>query len=534
MKAQILVGFFVNLYRRYFCDALTVKFIRHNAKIWRSYCISGDSETEILFEQTGDASSIVACSYLANVLARRYQAKLVGYRFDWPRRLFWLEKLLTPVSNRIYQSFNFVKFLNVAPSRYQRMRAETLFQELSPGLCTKRDIEQLVVHGVAIGDLCYDEYLRQSGRATIRLGDKEFADSLKRSLSILVFWEDYLESHKVGAVCVSHCVYKLAILLRLAVARGIPAYQANATHVYFLTRENCVAYTDFFYYKEQFAALSDEQKENGLREAEERIGRRFSGEVGVDMPYSTLSAYSGNVGKRVLRMSNRKKVLVATHSFVDAPHAYGVGNLFPDFYEWLDFLGEISESTDYDWYVKMHPDHFPVDPVHVRYFIEKYPKLTLLPSDVSHHQIIKDGIDSVLTVWGTIGFEYAALGVPVINASQSNPHIAYNFNLHPKSVEEYRYLLHHIGEQNLRIDPEEIREYYYMRYIYNSNDWLFEKYSAFLDAVGGYSQQFTAKAYGYVVNTFNPKRHEELCAITDCFVKSGVFRLTPTVIKASM
>ena len=44
-------------------------------------------------------------------------------------------------------------------------------------------------------------------------------------------------------------------------------------------------------------------------------------------------------------------------------------------------------------------------------------------------------------MYGTIGFEYAAMNIPVINASLNNPHIAYDFNINPKTRENYQKIL---------------------------------------------------------------------------------------------
>lgn len=525
MKIQRIPSLFVNLYRRYFQDAPTARFISHNLRVWRSHCISSDSKAEILVEQTGDASSVIACSYLANVLAARHKAKLVAYRFDWSRKLYWLNKLLVPVRDKIFSSFNFKSFLRVDPSIKQLERAESIFGEVYPTLKEKRDVESLTIHGVWIGDLVYDEYLRQNWDATIDLRDNVFIESLKRSLSFFVFWEDYLERNVVKAVCLSHCVYKLAILLRLAVRQSIPVYQVNATHVYHLTDDNMFAYTDFYYYREVFASLPKDIKEIGIGEAKNRIERRFAGEVGIDMPYSKKSSYSEKKNHRVLRVSDRKKILIATHSFSDSPHGYGV-SLFPDFYEWLEYLGKMSERTDYDWYLKMHPDYFPEDAEVISKFIEKYPKITLLPSDTSHHQLIEEGIGFLLTVHGTIGFEYAALGVPVINASACNPHVAYNFNLHPKTVEEYEQILLNLDSQKLLINPEDVYEYYFMKNLYySSEDWLFDSYKNMMNRLGGYNQQFSSAVYDVFLEEFSPTKHEKILQTLEHFVESGAFQL---------
>ena len=57
----------------------------------------------------------------------------------------------------------------------------------------------------------------------------------------------------------------------------------------------------------------------------------------------------------MLKKSNKIKILIATHSFVDSPHCFG-NNFFTDHYDWLDSLGKISNEVDYDWYIKCHPN----------------------------------------------------------------------------------------------------------------------------------------------------------------------------------
>jgi len=242
------------------------------------------------------------------------------------------------------------------------------------------------------------------------------------------------------------------------------------------------------------------------------------------MGYSTKSAYGAHKTERLLKESTRTKVLIATHCFFDSPHSYG-NNLFPDFHEWLDFLGQMSMETDYDWYIKTHPDYLAGTKEVIDSFIKKYPKFHLLPADSSHHQIIAEGINVALTTYGTIGFEYAALGVPVVNASLNNPHIAYNFNLHPKNIEEYREILRNIDHIDLNIDKNEVYEYYFMKHLNSTSDWLFGNYRQMEDEVGGYSEQFTPKVYGVWVRKWTREKHDRLITVLNTFVESGDFRL---------
>ena len=44
-------------------------------------------------------------------------------------------------------------------------------------------------------------------------------------------------------------------------------------------------------------------------------------------------------------------------------------------------------------------------------------------------------------IFGSVGIEYAALGIPVINATVNNPHINYGFNINPSSLKNYKKVL---------------------------------------------------------------------------------------------
>ena len=208
----------------------------------------------------------------------------------------------------------------------------------------------------------------------------------------------------------------------------------------------------------------------------------------------------------------------------DSPHSYG-NNLFPDFYEWFDFLGKISNETDYDWYIKTHPDFLPGNSEIIDYFIKKYPKFTLIDASTSHHQLIDEGISCALTTYGTIGFEYAALGVLVVNASDCNPHIAYGFNLHPTSVKAYEDIVRNLDGQLLQINQSEVYEYYYMKFIYNSDNWMFEDYEKTIDELGGYKEQFTSNVYEVWLREWTEEKHRDIGETMSRFIDSGDFRL---------
>jgi hypothetical protein len=527
-----VAGKVINEFRKLKKHPALRKFIAHNKKVFPTAKHAEQRKAVVLFELNAMHSAHIAYSYLANVLATNNQEKINAYaqkphRGRLQRFLFNIRKATGQSDFGAYKSFGATAFIELALSRNQRAKAKKLFADVFGRLNTTLDIEALTIHDVWIGDLVYDSFLMTYKQPTIDKDSAEFKRSLLDSIELFVFWEDYLDDNDVRAINVSHCVYNLAIPLRIAVHRNIPAFHANATHVYRLNSNNLFAYNDFIYFRERFAALPPEVQQAGIAEAQRRIERRFAGEVGVDMAYSSKSAYGASRHATLLKESPRKKILIATHCFFDSPHSYG-NNIFPDFYEWLDFLGKMTDETDYDWYIKTHPDYLPGTRQIIDSFIAKYPKFTLLPAEASHHQIIAEGINVALTAYGTIAFEYAALGIPVINASQNNPHIAYDFNLHAKDVEDYRRLLIGLDQLEFTIDKQRVYEYYFMRYIYNTEDLFFNSYDRALEELGGYDLQFTPAFYEKWLDEWNPGKHKAIISALQSFIQSGDFRMDYT------
>ena len=120
----------------------------------------------------------------------------------------------------------------------------------------------------------------------------------------------------------------------------------------------------------------------------------------------------------------------------------------------------------------------------------------------------------ICSAWGT-----------VINASQNNRHISYAFNLHPKCIKDYQHALHDLSNINLNIDKNEVYEYYFMKNIYNTENWLFSDHQAMLKQIGGNAKQVTPKVYDVWLMDWTLERHNKLISNLRCFVDSNDYRL---------
>lgn len=490
-------------------DAHTERFIAHNRRVWRNWD-QPNADSVILFDDFSVPQTVIAYSYFLNVLARRYNGRLAS---------FSSRRFLSPVTARVFSSFNARDHICLALTSEQAARRDTVFQELLPRMQTKQDLFDLTVLGAWIGIDVYESYLRDFSEPTVSLSDPRLWSLLKRAIGVLVFWMDYVRANKVAAVVVSHDVYvEYDILCKVAYAHGIPAYLPNARGISFADSPHAT-YAHMRKYKEVFDSLAPEQQQRGIDWAKHQLERRLSGEIGVDMPYSTKSAFrQSSVKRSVLRKSDRIKVLIATHCFYDNPHGYG-GMLFLDFLEWLHFLGKVSERSDYDWYIKVHPDPLPGTLKIVDQFTRGFPRITPVPPEVSHPQLIEEGIQFVLTCYGTVGFEYPLLGVPVITAAY-NPTSSFDFNWHPKTVAEYEDCLLNLAKLRKPIDAESLYACYYMHYDYwFADDLIFRSHREFT-GTHSWEEQVSSIAYEQFLDGCSEERHREIIRRMDGFISA--------------
>jgi hypothetical protein len=506
------------------------KFIDHNKNYFKFYK-KKLNKSLILCELHSHCSSHIPLSYFLNFFSNKLNSNILGYsifstNFFFKKIAWYVYKNLNFSFFGIFRSLGASSFFFSNPNSLQKRRAFKIFLKIKKKLLSKSDLEKLKINNILIGDLIYDDYLRLTKKPTINLKDKEFYDFLKYSIELYFFWEDYFSLNKVKALFVSHCVYLNAIPLRIAIKKKIPSYQVTYQSVYKLDNKNIFAYKEFLTYKNVFKTLTKKNKIKAIFLGKQLLKTKTSGKLFLDSSVSTKSGYHKSFTKyKILKNTNRIKVLILTHCFFDSPHSYG-RNLFPDFYEWLNFIGKLSKKTNYDWYIKLHPDYINGTKKIILDFLFKYNNITLIPENISHHQIISEGINFILTVYGTAGSEYPFYRIPVINASLNNPHIMYKFNFHPRTINEYKKLLLNLENIYLNYNKDEIYQYYYMKNIYYWDNWLGLDYRNLVKKLGGYHQQFTPSMYELWLHIFAIKKHQKIFKTVKNFIYSKDYILS--------
>ena len=91
-----------------------------------------------------------------------------------------------------------------------------------------------------------------------------------------------------------------------------------------------------------------------------------------------------------------------------------------------------------------------------------------------------EGINFVLTIYGTISWEYAYYKIPVLTASRNCPTIDFNFN-HHSSSKKYEENLMNLDKIKVEVDRNEIINYYLAKYLIFNHNNLMKNFSNFLE-----------------------------------------------------
>lgn len=512
----------------------------------KSYFKKNDakSKAEVLIEFNGFQPDHIFYSFLSNILSKKHNAKINAYYaytlILTPLKFFFLKKLRWQLGSKlnlftwkIYRSFNVENIFYPIITKNIDEISQKKFIKIYKKIKNKNDIEKIKIEKILFGDLIYDTFLRKYSVPTIDFKEKKFRIFLLDFIKLTYYWLNYFKENNVKAVVGSHYCYTYGITLRISTTKNIESYTVDTDAVTKLDKKYNNQWIQHHNYRSIFKTFKSKEKKLAIKIGKDQLIKKFSGATGykIGVPQMQKSAFSRlsnkSKTKKLLGDTCDTKVLICSHDFFDAAHSYGK-NFFPDFYEWVIFLGEMSNKTNYEWYIKTHPplkgkferyQKFSVDVVDE--IVKKYPKIKKIPPETSHLKLIKEGINVVLTVFGTVATEYSFFKIPVINASLNNPHAKYNFSITPKSYYDYKKIILNLDKLKFKVNTKDLFEYYYMRVNYfNSINWMFSQ-SKLYKSISLWSEQYSSKIYQFYMNNFNKETFEKKYDQISKFVHSN-------------
>lgn len=451
------------LLRRIFSSRLVEDYINANSLQFRRP--GKRKNRQVLINCVQSFPLIELYANASNFLAERHGASIKHYYFevDTYDRI----GVPNPVLHRIYASFGSNLGFGWGWWRLDApmlvLKAVYTFIQLQ----CKNDILDLKIDEIPVGTLVYDTYLRRYKKETISMRSWALLWVLIEAHFIARRTTDYFNRFDVVTLIPGDVAYIYSgIVARAAILRGIPTYSVvEIPRRLQVMDSSFYRRAPFWRYRDQFAILTIEEKSQAKRLGAELIAARLSGEVDRNMSYMRQSAYTTpNASKKFLKNTSSKKALILLHDFFDSPHVYR-NMLFADFWEWITFTLKCASFTNYEWYVKPHPNALPGNQNLVNQLKQMFPSVHFLDPTASNRQLVDEGINVVFSVYGSCGHEFPYFGVPVVMAGD-NPHVAYDFNWHPKTVEEYQRLIEEAVHLPCHENYEELCEFYFMHYLY--------------------------------------------------------------------
>ena len=339
--------------------------------------------------------------------------------------------------------------------------------------------------GVNIGSDLYDQYLRDNNKTEVDIYCEKFSKCVFEAIQIVLFWESLFKKKNIKALVISHTAYFMGLSSKIAIKYKIPVFCVGPQGSYTIKKNFLSKWSSCKYFSNSFKKLQVPKKKY-LLQAKKKIYSRFKGELDekllIDQKTEIKLFSNKKIITEIINNKKQKNILVAAHCFSDAVHVYGKF-CYVDFHDWLIFIGSLTKYENCNFYIRIHPADYVRNYEHFLYFKKMFPKLIIIPKDVTVNQLIKEKFDLVLTIYGSVGHEYPLFGIPVINASNNGPHSSYGFNINPKNKRQYEQILKKFCENKInnfkfKNVKSKIYEFYFMRYmsLYNYLDnWVMAK-----------------------------------------------------------
>ena len=513
------------------------KYIEHNKKLF-----SKSNQDKIFLVEFNRWEGIhIAFSYLSNMFSFKKKSKIIayeGYSLFSKKNENFLQKIKWSIGKffklknfGIYSSFGTQDFVKPSYSEIIKSKSKKTCEKFYKRSVKLKDLEDLRVENIWIGDLIYDTYLKRSSTYTIDLNSKDFNDYLFKCICNFYFWLEYFKKNKVVGSASCHGVYTPAIPLRIADYKKIPSFHFSGSSIFNST--NKISYKtksngtniQFKMFKKKFKNFNHFEQNKNLTLGKKYLNQIIKGETKYH--YLKNSSFLNKINNFKFSKNKKIKVIIYPHLFTDSPHVYG-NHFFPDFYKWFEFLETIIKKKNYDWYVKRHPDEDKVTKIFLDNFFKNYPNVKDIPKNISNSYIVKNKVDFALTMYGTIASELPGYGVKVISASKNNPHFDYNFSINPKNLKEYKYYLLNLSKIKFKINKKDLFEYHYMKNLYSSgNNYIFSNIEEYFKFEKNRLILLTPKCYEVWMNDFSQAKHKNIQNTFENFINSNEYILLP-------
>lgn len=307
----------------------------------------------------------------------------------------------------------------------------------------------LEIDGIYIGDIVYDEYLRDYHEGTVKRINLRYLKKLTEAYYLMFLIKGIYKKNRYEYVLVNHhCYIRQVLMIRIALKLNIKVLIIASTCIKKIDQSNVKYLMDrpnpyiFNKCKQDDRVMKKLFDTNVSFSMEDYLAVTMGFLNNTDM--HTNEEFS--MFKKQLDTSkskNLKIVVVAAHCFVDnVTGADGRTSFFRDYFIWLDETVRRSVLNKNILVVlKKHPQEYKIsskvssDDVFDKYKNES--NIIKCPNNLKISQF-SEYVDTVITSRGSVGNELSQLGIPVLIGGNGNAiYSGFDFAIEPKDRSDY-------------------------------------------------------------------------------------------------
>ena len=384
---------------------------------------------------------------------------------------------------QIAKSFGIKKFIYYKRKNiFSRFRYFLKATNLLNNQSNIKKIISLSYKNIEVGKSSYEQYIRFHTRSNFKI-DFYFYLSLAKSLEAVDFFENLYESYEINHSIIAETQFiPHKIFFQIALKRKNIVYARFGSG---LENYNVRIYKNFrdsFSHKRKYSKKLVSFLINNFKKKLIKEVNNYFSKVKPERRIGFEDAFVGN--KRIVNIINIKhkndlnkrfnfnkknklNILILPNVLQDNI-LNSEWSLFQSPYDWFKkTLIHIKDIVNFNWIIKPHPAEI--------FYREDLKAKEIFNSTINEVENIKfmdekmhinnlhKHIDLVLTYNGSCGYEYSALGVPVVTAADTR-YSDFEFTIAPKNIKKYLYTLKNIDKviNNFTVDRFKAKLFWYM------------------------------------------------------------------------
>ena len=297
--------------------------------------------------------------------------------------------------------------------------------------------------------MIYDAILRKQGRGVVNIAHGRLEGYVTESIQALYAADALLKYRDFGLLLMSQSIgnYTFGALAWRAIHLGIPTAEtwgaAGRLNIRRLrTSDDIVDYRAPSW--ENFQALSSDKAQAFAVVGRAYMEARRSGRTSDLASVRAFQNATNRIDRKAIVShfgwdSEKPIQCVYTPAWCDYPHSLGM-TIYRDYVDWLDItLSVARQANQFNWLFKAHPWEDLYGDLRLAHLLEidGFSHLGIAPADWNG-KAIQDSVDALITCRGSVGFEAACVGKPVLAADDFGQYNDWSFVVCPGTREGYQ------------------------------------------------------------------------------------------------